>query len=151
VEPPESPRRGPARRYRAQVPAADLPARLRWLPVALLAVGIAVSGLRIVAHDDDPQRSTAFAMFARVDIAANRRVLVTSGKSAVEIPTHLLEERRELQVVPTDDEAREFADLLLADDPDLDAVRVQVVGLDTDGTTIVRQELADVDVARDES
>lgn len=115
--------------------------------MALLVGGIVVSGFRVFAYDDDPQRGTAFAMFARVDIAANRRVVVTTpGEPAavLEIPRDLLEERRRLQVVPTADAARDFAEQILEADPSLSVVRVQVFGLDTDGSTLVRQELADV-------
>jgi hypothetical protein len=129
------------------VAAPDLPGRLRWLPTALLVGGIAVSGFRIVAYDDDPQRSTAFAMFATVDIAANRRVLVTvPDKPTVllEIPDDLQDERRQLQVVPTEEEARHFAALLQDADPELTDVRVQVVGPDTDGRTITRHVLVDI-------
>ena len=127
--------------------APDLPGRLRWLPVALFVGGIAVSGFRIVAFEDDPQRSTAFAMFATVDIASNRRVLVTVPSAPdvlLEIPEGLQDERRHLQVLPTDEEARRFAALLQEADPDLTAVRVQVVGPDTDGRAITRQVLVDV-------
>ena len=124
-----------------------VPARLRWLPVALLVGGIAVSGVRIVVYEDDPQRSTAFAMFATVDIAANRRVLVTVPDQPtvlLDVPDSLQDERRQLQVVPTEEEARHFAALLQDADPDLGSVRVQVVGLDTDGRTTTRQVLVDV-------
>lgn len=50
---------------------------MRLVPVLLLVVGIALHGVRILAHDEDPQRGTAFATFATVDIGATRQVLIT--------------------------------------------------------------------------
>ena len=114
--------------------------------MALLVGGVVVSGFRIIAFEDEPQRGTAFAMFATVDIAANRRVLVTvpGQPGVVEIPEELWGERRHLQVVPTEDEAHHFAALMLDADPDLRTVMVQVVGPDTDGRTLTRQVLVEV-------
>lgn len=114
--------------------------------MALLVGGVAVSGFRVIAFEDDPQRGTAFAMFATVDIAANRRVIVTvpGAPGVVEIPATLYVERRRLQVVPTQDQARRFAALVLDADPALSTVRVQVLGLDTDGRAVTRQVHVDV-------
>ena len=139
----------------------DRPAA-RFVPVGLLVLGIAVQGVRIVTLHDDPQRGTAFAMFATVDIGTNRRVVATVPGDPVirlEIPAALEERTKRLADTPTDDAASELAAMLLdqtwtieggtatADDgsvgDEVDAVRVQVVGLEADGRTITRQLLAD--------
>jgi hypothetical protein len=155
---------------------------LRFLPVAMLLLAITVHGVRIVTIEDDPQRGSAFAMFATVDIGATRRVVatvppVTPGRPEVtlEIPDSLESDRAALAERPTDDAAREVAALLLDLDWEVDAgsgsvapepgtddqslepaapvdrVRIQVVGLDADGTTISRQVFTDVVVEGDQS
>lgn len=143
----------------------DRPAA-RFLPVGLLVLGIAVQGVRIVALQDDPQRGTAFAMFATVDIGTNRRVVATvpgDPEIRLEIPAALDERKNRLADTPTDAAASELAGLLLdqtwtiegetatarggSAGDDVDAVRVQVVGLEADGRTITRQVLADEVVA----
>jgi len=139
----------------------DRPAA-RFVPVGLLVLGIAVQGVRIVALQDDPQQGTAFAMFATVDIGTNRRVVATvpgDPDIRLEIPPALEERRDRLADTPTDAAASELAAMLLdqtwtvegetataADGSagdEVDAVRVQVVGLEADGRTITRQVLAD--------
>jgi hypothetical protein len=133
---------------------------IQFLPVALLVLGIAVHGVRIVAYDEDPQRGSAFAMFATADIGTTRRVLATvPGDTAVilDIPAALEERRARLADAPSDDSARRLATLLLAltwvvegntatvgDGATFDQVRVQVVGLDAKGRTVSRQVLTDV-------
>lgn len=129
------------------------------IPVALLLSVISFHGFLIVAHEDDPQRSGAFAMFATVDIGATRMVVATAqdGAVALDIPASLDERRSALVDRPSEDSARRLASLLreLAWEVDggeateggadtLDDVRVQVVGLDAEGRTIVRQVLVDV-------
>ncbi len=132
----------------------------RLLPVTLLLLGVAVHGYRVIALHDDPQRGTAFAMFATVDIAANRQVVVTAADDpdvVLTVPAELADEARALRVLPTDDGARRLAVLLLArswtvaggvatagaGEP-LDGVRVRVVGPDTQGRSITRQVHTDV-------
>ena len=132
----------------------------RLLPVTLLLVGVAVHGYRVIALHDDPQRGTAFARFATVDIAANRHLVVTAADDpgvVLAIPQELAAEARTLRVLPTDDGARRLAALLLArtwtvsggvatagaGEP-LAGVRVQVVGPDSEGRSITRQVHTDV-------
>ena len=133
---------------------------LRFLPVALLILGITVHGARIVTYDEDPQRGTAFAMFATVDVGSTRRVIATApGDPAVTIviPADMEEQRDGLADRPTEGAARGFAAQLLERSWEvsdrtarvgqgavLDQVRVQVVGLDADGRTLSRQVLTDV-------
>ena len=133
---------------------------LRLLPVALLLAGIAFHGIKILAFDDDPQRGSAFAMFASVDIGATRRVLATTTDGTVvdlEIPSTLAEQSLRLADSPSDESARELAAKLVeltwkvtgrtavvGAGVKFEHVRVQVVGLEAEGRTIVRQVLTDV-------
>lgn len=129
------------------------------LPVVLLLFVIAFHGFQIVAHEDDPQRSGAFAMFATVDVGATRKVVATAedGAVAIDIPASLDERHAALLDLPSEDSARRFASLLrgltwgVSDGvateggaATLDDVRLQVVGLDAEGRTMVRQVLVDV-------
>jgi hypothetical protein len=130
------------------------------LPVALLLTGIAIHGVRIIAFDEDPQRGSAFAMFASVDLGSTREVRVSApGDSPVnlEIPHSLDEQRKRLADVPTDDSARRFARLVLdltwevdghtamvGGDMTFDQVRVEVVGFDAEGRTLTTRVLTDV-------
>lgn len=129
------------------------------VPVALLLCSIAVHGFQIVAREDDPQRSGAFAMFATVDVGATRKIVATTqdGAVALDIPASLDEHHAALLDLPSEDSATRFASLLRGltwDVSDgvateggavtLDDVRLQVVGLDAEGRTIVRQVLVDV-------
>lgn len=129
------------------------------VPVALLLCSIAVHGFQIVAREDDPQRSGAFAMFATVDVGATRKVVATTedGSVTLDIPASLDERHAALLDLPSEDSARRFASLLYGltwDVSDgvateggtvtLDDVRLQVVGLDTEGRSYVRQVLVDV-------
>ena len=125
----------------------------------MLLVGIAVHGYRIEAHDEDPQRGSAFAMFATVDIGATRRVVATAPGDepiALQIPGELDDERAALADAPSDQAARQFADLLrsltwdvegraatVGGGTTLDTVRVEVVALDADGRTLSTRVLAD--------
>ena len=61
------------------------------VPAGLLLCSIAVHGFQIVAHEDDPQRSGAFAMFSTIDIGATRKVLATAAEGTVvlDLPTSL--------------------------------------------------------------
>lgn len=133
---------------------------IQLLPVALLILVIAVHGVRIEAYDEDPQRGSAFAMFATVDIGVTRRVLATvPGDTAIslDIPDGLEDLRTQLADAPSDDSARRLAHRLLERTWEVedqtatvggttmfDKVRVQVVGLDAEGRTVSRQVLADV-------
>lgn len=133
---------------------------MQLLPVALLVLAIAAHGIRIEAHDQDPQRGSAFAMFATIDIGATRRVLATvPGDAAIslEIPDAMKEASARVADAPSDDSARELAKLLLEQtwvvegrtamvggDVEVDQVRVQVVGLEAEGRTLSRQVFADV-------
>lgn len=133
---------------------------IQFLPVALLLTGIAIHGVRVVAFDEDPQRGSAFAMFASVDIGATREVRVSEpGDPPVilDIPDTLEEERQRLADSPTDASARNFAALVLdltwevdhdtatvGGDATFDQVRVEVVGFDAAGRTITTHVLTDV-------
>jgi hypothetical protein len=136
----------------------------RFVPVLVLASLIAFHGFQIVVHEDDPQRSGAFAMFATVDIGSTRRVLATvpGDEVTLEIPAELNELRAELMDRPSTESARELADLLLGerwqvrdgravtgDGALLGGVRVQVVGLDAQDRTIRTVVLADVTAEAD--
>ena len=137
---------------------------LQFLPVVLLLLGIAIHGYRILAHDVDPQRGSAFAMFSTVDIGATRRVLATvpgDPPTSLEIPAVLEEERSRLADAPSDEPARRLATLLsemtweksgrtatVGDDVEFDHVRVQVVGFDVEGRTVSRRTVTDVTVER---
>ena len=130
------------------------------MPVALLVLGIAVHGVRIEAFHEDPQRGTAFAMFATVDIGANRRVVATAPGDptiVLALPDTLGATSERLTDSPSDDSARELAERLLEQtwevdddtatiggDTTFDQVRVQVVGPDADGRTVSRQVFTDV-------
>lgn len=135
----------------------------RFLPITILIGLIAFHGFQIVANDDDPQRSGAFAMFATVDIGATRRVFATVPGEDVtlEIPSALIDQRNALMDHPSPQSAEELARMLTSETWDvedgsatsggatvLDAVRVQVFGLDAEGRTIVRRVLTDVIVRR---
>ena len=135
------------------------PAVTRFLPVALLLVGIAFHGVRIAAVDDDPQGGSAFAMFSTVDVARTRRVMATvpgPNPLRLEIPPDLAGLRKRLADVPSDANALRLADELLARTWDLDAggteggevvldqVRVVVAGLHATDWTLSRDLLADV-------
>lgn len=133
---------------------------IRLLPVVLLILGIAVHGVRIEAYNEDPQRGSAFAMFATVDIGATRRVLVTvPDDTAIRlvIPDTMEELSTKLADAPSDDSARRLANLLLeltweldgqtatvGEEARFDQLRVRVVGLDAQGRTMSRQVLTDV-------
>lgn len=135
----------------------------RLLPVALLLLGIAVHGVQIVAFDNDPQRGSAFAMFATIDVGATRSVQATvPGEVAValDLPDSVQGRVSSLVDSPSDEAARDLADELrsmtwtvtgatasVGDDTQFDQVRVQVVGLGAEGRTIVRQVLVDVVVS----
>ncbi len=133
---------------------------LRWLPLVLLSLGIAVHGFRVIAHHEDPQRGTAFAMFATIDIGANRRVVATSpGDPAIvlDIPGSLEAATQRLADTPNEAAARRLASQLLAltwtveghtatagGAVAFDQVRVQVVGLGAEGRTVSRMVVTDV-------
>jgi hypothetical protein len=137
----------------------------RFIPLLALVSLIAFHGFQIVTHEDDPQRSGAFAMFATVDIGSTRRVLATvPGESvSVEIPADLDELRGELLDRPSAETARNLAGLLLGkqwqvrdgkavagDGEVLGGVRIRVVGLDARGRTIRAVVLTDVTVGAGE-
>lgn len=133
---------------------------IQFLPVALLLTGIAIHGVRIVAFDEDPQRGSAFAMFASVDIGATRAVRVTGpGDPPVilEVPDTLEDERQRLADRPTDASARRFGRLVLdqtwevegdaatvGGDATFTQVRVEVVGFSAEGRTVTTHVLTDV-------
>ena len=133
---------------------------LYFLPVALLLLGVAVHGVRIIVHDVDSQRGSAFAMFSTADIGATRRVVATAPGAppfSLDIPESLSEVRGRLADAPSDELARELAAILRdrkwetdgrtatpGDETTFDQVRIQVVGLDVDGRTVSRQVFADV-------
>lgn len=137
---------------------------IRFLPVGLLLIGIAIHGVRIVAFDEDPQRGSAFAMFASIDLGATREVRVTRPGDPpliLEIPDSLEEQRKRLADAPTDVSARRFATLVLGltwkvtnnaaaegGDAIFDQVRVEVVGFDAEGKTLTTRVLTDVVVNR---
>jgi hypothetical protein len=135
---------------------------LRWLALALLLAGIVLHGIQVVAHDEDPQRGSAFAMFATVDIGATRRVLATVPEEPgliLEIPDELRDESGELADSPDSDAARSLAEELLElswtiDDDKateggprtFDAVRLQLVRLEVDGRKLSSEVLVDEEV-----
>jgi hypothetical protein len=136
----------------------------RFVPVLVLGSLIAFHGFQIVAHDEDPQRSGAFAMFATVDIGSTRRVLATvpGDTVVVEVPAELGELRAQLMDRPSTEAAQELADLLLderwhvsdgravvGEGTLLTGVRIRVVGLDAQGRTMRTVVLADVTVEAD--
>lgn len=126
----------------------------------MLILVIAVHGTRIEVYDEDPQRGSAFAMFATVDIGATRRVLATvPGDTAItlEIPDDLEGLRTQLADAPSHDSARTLANRLLErtwevdgqsatveGDATFEQVRVRVVGLEAEGRTLSRRVLTDV-------
>ena len=129
------------------------------VPVGLLIASIVGHGYAIVAHEDDPQRSGAFAMFATVDIGATRMVIAdtASGSVRLDVPDSLDERTADLVDHPSDRAARALATALLergwtVEDDEateggsttFDEVRVRVVGLDSDGRTLLRQVHVDV-------
>ena len=133
---------------------------LVWLPVGLLLAAIVVHAVRIEQYDADPQRGSAFAMFSTVDIAATRRVIATvPGDPTIrlEIPAHLEKVGLRLRDAPSEDVTRELAILLLESRWEVegdtakaggteafDEVRVEVVGLESDGRVLSRQIFSDV-------
>lgn len=133
---------------------------IQLLPVALLILAIAVHGVRIEVYDEDPQRGSAFAMFATVDIGATRQVLATvPGDTTItlDIPDALEDLRTQLADAPSDGSARRLGRRLLEQSWEVEGdtasvgggatfeqVRVQVVGLDAEGRTVSRQVLTDV-------
>ena len=147
------------------------PSRTTWspltaLPIALLLGLITFHGYQVVAHEDDPQRGGAFAMFATIDIGATRKVIAKAedGSVILDLPASLDAERADLLDRPTQAAARRFADVVLAlrwtvEDgratatPDgtrsFASIQVQVVGFDADARTISRDVLVDVDVEAD--
>src|SRR5690606_8633447 len=122
---------------------------LRYLPVTLLLLGIMVHAVQIEVLDEDPQRGSAFAMFATVDVGASRRVVATSpGASTLRlwVPEGLREHRGTRAEPPSDTTARQLAAELLSRRWDvegdaasagsgdmLEGVRVEVVGLHATG------------------
>lgn len=131
---------------------------LRLLPAVLLLGAIGIHGVRIVRDHEDPQAGTAFAMFGSVDGAATRRVLVeVPGRSGLRLipPTSLDEAVLRLKESPSSGRARDLAADLAAmgwqvngeeaeegGTVHFDEVRVLVVGLEADGRTLTRRELA---------
>jgi hypothetical protein len=129
------------------------------VPVGLLVGSIVGHGYAIVAHEDDPQRSGAFAMFATVDIGATRMVIADAADGTVrlDMPDSLDHRTADLVDHPSEQTARALAAALLdrgwtVEDDEateggsttFDDVRVRVVGLDADGRTLVRQVLVEV-------
>lgn len=128
---------------------------LRVLPLALLVTGIGVHGFRIIAHHEDAQRGTTFAMFATVDIGATRRVEASGtgpdGPVDLEMPSALEPQRQALADSPSQDRANQFATLLAAQawsigrdgasvggNVSLAHVDVRVVGLRATGRSLSR-------------
>ena len=134
------------------------------VPAGLLLCSIAVHGFQIVAHEDDPQRSGAFAMFSTIDIGATRKVLATTSEGTVvlDLPTSLNDRATALLDHPSEEAATRMASDLReltwtvsggtateGGTDTFDALRLQVVGLDSDGRSFVRQVLVDVVVGSD--
>ena len=130
-----------------------------WVPAGLLLCSVAGHGYQIVAHEDDPQRSGAFAMFATVDIGATRKIIATSpdGDVLLDIPESLHERTEDLLDHPSEESAARLADDLrelswtvvdgsatAGGSTSFEGVRLQVVGLDADGRILDRQVLIDV-------
>ncbi|PKH44113.1 hypothetical protein CXG46_00680 [Nocardioides alpinus] len=129
------------------------------VPVALLLCSIAVHGFQIVAHEDDPQRSGAFAMFSTIDIGATRKIVVTAQDGAVllELPESMGQQGLSLLDRPSEKAATSFVSELteltwtVADgvateggSETFDGLRLQVVGLGNEGRTLHRTVLVDV-------
>ena len=129
------------------------------VPVALLVGSIAGHGYAIVANEDDPQRSGAFAMFATVDIGATRTIIAdtANGSVSLDVPDSLDQRTSNLADHPSETAARALAAALLkrswtVEDGEateggsttFDEVRVRLVGLDANGRTLVRQVLVEV-------
>jgi hypothetical protein len=132
---------------------------LTLVPVVLLLCSVAFHGFQIVVHEDDAQRSGAFAMFATVDIGATRKIIVTAQDGAVvlEVPASLSPQGASLLDHPSREAAAELASHLRGltwDTVDGGAteggedtfgdVRVRVVGLDGEGRSLERTVLVDV-------
>lgn len=135
---------------------------LRYLPLGLLVLGVAWHGFLIEAKDHDPQRGTAFAMFATIDIGATRRVEIEAGlpqDSPVDLvlPESLAEQKRRLAASPSEEAAQRLAVHLLdrawevegrtasvGGDTRFDQLRLTVIGLRADGDNVSRHIFADV-------
>lgn len=131
------------------------------MPVGLLLVGIIVDGGRILAFDEDPQRGSAFAMFASVDISRSRAVLATAGDEreiTLTIPDDLNDAREGVIAVPSEERIRRLADQLVqvawevedgtaspGGTVTFDAVRVEVVAVEADGRRLTRRVLAEAE------
>lgn len=142
-------------------PSKDARSLAMLVPAGLLLCSIAVHGFQIVAHDDDPQRSGAFAMFATVEVGAIRKILATAedGSVVLDLPPALQQRATTLLDRPSEDAATRLASELrklnwsvsdgraTAGGTDTFAgVRIQVVGLEAEGRSFVRQVLVDVAV-----
>ena len=129
------------------------------VPAGLLLCSIAAHGFQIVAHEDDPQRSGAFAMFATIDVGATRKVLATTaeGTVVIDLPASLDQRTTALLDHPSEEAATRMASDLRSltwtvsdgaategGTETFDGLRLQVVGLDSDGRSFVRQVLVDV-------
>ena len=134
---------------------------IQYLPVSLLLLGISIHGVRIIENDEDPQRGSAFAMFATVDIGGLRAAWSLRCQApppiSLVIPDALDEERVRLTDAPSGNSARDFAEGLLdltwevqghratvGEGVTFRHVRVQVVGLEVDGRSVSKRILTDV-------
>lgn len=129
----------------------------RFVPVLVLASLIAFHGFQIVVHEDDPQRSGAFAMFATIDIGSIRRVVATSPDDGLQldIPDTLQDLQEQVADRPSRDAVEELARRLAALRWDESGavvtdgggsaltVQVRVMGLRVDDRTVVRRVLAE--------
>lgn len=140
-------------------PSHDARSLAMLVPAGLLLCSIAVHGFQIVAHEDDPQRSGAFAMFSTIDIGATRMVLATAqdGTVVLDLPASLDQQVTALLDHPSEEAATRLAVELqgltwtVSDGTaaeggtdTFDGLRLQVVGLDSEGRSFVRQVLVDV-------
>lgn len=140
-------------------PSKDTRSLATLVPVALLLGSIAFHGYQVVAHEDDPQRGGAFAMFATVDIGAIRKVLATAedGSVVLELPPSLQQRAAALRDRPSEEAATRLASELqmlswsvrdgtatVGGTDTFTGVRLQVVGLETDGRSFARRVIVDV-------
>jgi len=138
---------------------------LRFLPLAILLVGIGVHGALVVTLDDDPQRGSAFAMFSTIDFGSTRRVVsVAPGVTPIslEVPEDLGPMEHRLGERPTLARAEVLGARLLdrtwtvtgdnaveGGPTTFSRVQVTVIGLDADGRSVTRQVLITADVSED--
>ncbi len=123
--------------------------RAKALAAPLLLATVALVGVvRSATLDQSSWQGASFGMFATYDNDVSRTVVVTASlpddPARVALPSHLHDDARQLQVVPTDARARRLAQATLRDATQDRATRVHVavlgVRLQDDGVLTLRFE-----------